>query len=326
MSHFPATHSILCSDHLSSFLDEKYLFKGIVYCKLLKTWVNDTYLITSGLERFIFRVYRYGWRNKEEVQAELDVILLLKKKGISLSFPIADKTGDYIQSFDAIEGTRFGVLFSFANGEKPTTNSNELEFSVGKYMGNIHQYTAGLKVDRINYTAEVLLDDAIEKIRVRLPLRSEEFFFLKKFQQYFYKEIITLNVESFRRGVVHLDVWRDNFHLDNNKQITLFDFDFCGNGWLLLDLAFHAIVTFITEPNLEKYEVEMDNFYKGYENVIPISKEERNAIPLLATVTLIYYLSVQSERFAAIYANEEYIKLVINQRIKRWVLYCELFD
>ena len=323
MSYFPATHSILSSSDILSFLEKKYHLQNGSTCKLLKTWVNDTYLITNDLERFIFRVYRHGWRNEEEVQAEIDVILLLDKNDISVSFPIADKSKKYIQHFNAIEGTRFGVLFSFAKGEKPKTNTVELEFKTGEFMANIHQHTEGLIKSRINYSPETLIDDAIEKIGMTLSAESEEILFLKKIQQYFYKKIKNLKTEKFRRGVVHLDIWRDNFHLNNNE-ITLFDFDFCGNGWLVLDLAFHAIVVFITESNIEKYETEMENFYKGYENISLLKQEEKDAIPLLATCTLIYYLSFQSERFAAVYATEDYLKMFINQRIKRWVNYCEL--
>jgi len=324
MSFFPASHSILSAESLISFLEKKYSFKGKSNCKLIKNWVNDSYLISDNLNRYILRIYRHGWRSREEVQAEINVVLLLKEKDVSVSFPIADKNDEYVQEFDAIEGTRFGVLFSFAKGEKPNTNSKELEFEIGQLIANIHLHTEGLNKNRIDYSIKFLLDDSIEKIGKRLSNSSEEFLFLKIFQQYFYKEIENIDYESFRKGIVHLDIWRDNLHQDSNNGITLFDFDFCGNGWLILDLAFHAIVVFITESNLEKYESEMKTFYKGYENVTPLNEKEKKAIPLLATCTLIYYLAFQSERFAAIYANEDYLKLVVNQRIKRWVNYCDL--
>ena len=85
------------------------------------------------------------------------------------------------------------------------------------------------------------------------------------------------------------------------------------------------MVVFISEPNIEKYESEMKNFYKGYENISPIKKEEKDVIVLLATAVLIYYLGFQSERFAAVYATEDYLKLFINQRIKRWTEYGQCY-
>jgi len=329
MSYFPASHSLLSETHLISFLENKYSLKSNFKCKLIKTWVNDTYLIINELEQFVFRVYRYGWRDKSEIQAEVDLILMLKEKDISVSSPIADKAGNYIQVLEAIEGVRMGVMFHFANGEKPKSNSNEVAFLIGEYMAQFHQQTVDLKIPRIEYSIKFLLDHSIEKIGKKLNQLSPEFLFLKKFQQYFYEVIEKLKLKKFRKGVVHFDLWRDNIHVSRNlfnqrNKITLFDFDFCGNGWLILDLAFYEIINFITEPNQEKYKKELVDFRKGYENVIEIKEEEKDAIPLLATCTLIYYLSFQSERFEAVYANDDYIKLVINQRIKRWIKYCNL--
>ena len=95
-----------------------------------------------------------------------------------------------MQSFEAIEGTRFGVLFSFAKGEKPKSNSEELEFSIGNFMAKFHQQTEGVELPRIQYSPQILLDDSIERIGQYLQKDSEEFLFLKKFQQCFYLSLI----------------------------------------------------------------------------------------------------------------------------------------
>ena len=189
MNHFPASKSILSPVQLLEFFKKKYPNLKPSKCKLIKSWVNDTYLIFSDLSQYIFRVYRIGWRNEMEIQAEVDFLLLLKEKGISVSYPIADKAGKYLQKFNAIEGTRFGVLFYFAKGEKPTTNSNDLEISIGKLMASIHLNSQDLKIERIDYTLEFLLDHSIDEIGKRINQKSPEFLFLKKIQQYFYKEI-----------------------------------------------------------------------------------------------------------------------------------------
>jgi len=324
MNFFPSSKSILSAEKILEFLEKKYVFLNGFNCKLIKSWVNDTYLITNDLDKYIFRVYRVGWRSEKEILAEIELVLKLRKKDISVSFPIPDLDDCFIQTFNAIEGNRIGVLFSFASGDKPKNSNEELEYSIGNYMAYLHQETEGMRLPRIEYTIETLLYEAIEKIGNYLNQESEEYLFLIKIKQYIYREIENVNLTSFRRGVIHFDLWKDNLHVDENKEITIFDFDFCGNGWLILDLAFHEIVTFITEPNIQKYESEINSFRKGYEDIFQIKKEEKDAIPLLAICALIYYLSFQSEKFAAIYANEDYIKLVINQRIKRWIKHCSL--
>ena len=118
MNHFPVSNSIISEIHLADFLIDTYNFEKNTSCQLIKTWVNDTYLVEVSSEKFIFRIYRLDWRSENEIAEELRLINLLKEKNISISFPILDKKDNFIQSINAPEGKRFGVLFSFADGEK----------------------------------------------------------------------------------------------------------------------------------------------------------------------------------------------------------------
>lgn len=40
-------------------------------CKLLKRGLNDTYLVETEQGKYILRLYRRGWRTKEEIDFEL---------------------------------------------------------------------------------------------------------------------------------------------------------------------------------------------------------------------------------------------------------------
>lgn len=71
---FPIVKSILSAAHLAPFLQGQYDLSGEVNFKLIKNWVNDTYLLESGAERFIFRVYSYAWRLQEEIVAEVKLL------------------------------------------------------------------------------------------------------------------------------------------------------------------------------------------------------------------------------------------------------------
>ncbi|MEO6901714.1 MAG: phosphotransferase [Bacteroidia bacterium] len=55
------------------------------------------------------------------------------------------------------------------------------------------------------------------------------------------KELVKACNLNLRKDIVHLDIWFDNLNISNNKKIALFDFDFCGNGWLCLDIAYYIL-------------------------------------------------------------------------------------
>jgi Ser/Thr protein kinase RdoA (MazF antagonist) len=63
---------------------------------------------------------------------------------------------------------------------------------------------------------------------------------------------------QIKTGIVHLDIWFDNLNIAPNNQITLFDFDFCGNGWFCLDVAYYVLQV----HNIEKYEPQNRIFYE----------------------------------------------------------------
>ena len=249
MNHFPVSNSIISEIHLGDFLIDTYNFEKNTSCQLIKTWVNDTYLVEVSSEKFIFRIYRLDWRSENEIAEELRLINLLKEKNISISFPILDKKDNFIQSINAPEGKRFGVLFSFAEGEKQLNLSPDLHFEIGKMMGEIHKTSEGLLLDRVTYTSQVLLFDSLKNIENVLGNDSTEFGFLKQTQTQLSTIFKEINPGKIRKGAVHLDLWADNLNIDSNNKITLFDFDFCGNGYLALDIRFHVMMLFLFEPN-----------------------------------------------------------------------------
>lgn len=82
--------------------------------------------------------------------------------------------------------------------------------------------------------------------------------------------------QNMRSGAVHLDVWFDNLHIDHEKEITFFDFDFCGNGYLCFDISYFLFQLFTIYPNEEEYQAKADHFLKGYASVTEIGNEEKN--------------------------------------------------
>ena len=65
-----------------------------------------------------------------------------------------------MQELAAPEGTRYAVLFSFAEGGKVRFLTPSACATIGSLMGRLHQLTAGQFLARTTYTPEVLLTQA----------------------------------------------------------------------------------------------------------------------------------------------------------------------
>lgn len=322
MTHFPVSNSNLSAHHLSVFLEKKYTLEANTKCHLIKAGINDTYSISDSLQQYVFRVYSLNWRTKEEIGEEIKLLLLLREKGLSISYPIADSEGNYIQLLNAPEGNRYGVLFNNAPGEKQHLIAAETHFQIGQLMARFHQITHGQKLHRVQYTAEVLLVDSLKKIASFLRDDTAEMSFMKEAQQYLLNQIQTADFSQIRQGIVHLDIWFDNLNITQDQKVTLFDFDFCGNGWLCIDIAYYVMQL----HNMEKYQVndyqpKVDSFLEGYESVTHISEEEKRLMPALGVSLYYFYLGVQCQRYdnwSNSFLNESYLKRFINGLVKRY--------
>ncbi|CAG5002480.1 hypothetical protein DYBT9275_02901 [Dyadobacter sp. CECT 9275] len=102
---FPATYSTLCPDALSALISDKYDIE-VIQCKLLVRGVGDTYLVESGDDRFILRIYRCSHRSLAQIKEEVLILQTLKHAGVSVSYPILDVSGQAILSIEAVEGLR----------------------------------------------------------------------------------------------------------------------------------------------------------------------------------------------------------------------------
>jgi len=320
MSHFPVTHSNLSASHLAIFLQQVYAIGEPLGCSILKSGINDTYLVTAPAGRYIFRVYSLAWRTKEEIGEEIKLLLLLKDNDLSVSYPLADAAGSYIKLLHAPEGDRYGVLFSYAEGEKLPQYDQDTHYSVGELMARIHTATHNMELQRPTYNETNLLLQPLIEISNFLPDgTAPEMAFMATAQQYLLTELRNANVAELRHGIVHMDIWFDNLNINSGKQITIFDFDFCGNGWLCLDIAYYILQLHSVEKDETICLQKVNSFLSGYESITAISAEEKRLLPALGVAMYFFYLGIQCSRFhnfSNVFLNPAYLRRFITVLVK----------
>lgn len=320
MITFPVITSTLSAKELGVFIKDKYQLKEDFKCDLFRTGMNHTYFLSDNEDKYVLRVYSHNWRTKSEIVQEIELLKLLKENNLSVSFPIQDKNGEFIQEINAPEGVRYVVLFSFAQGGKIRFMDNETCFEIGSLMSKIHNLTTNKTINRVTYNKKSLVEQPYEYLNQFFSDKLPEMQFIKEFEQNFNDS----DFENTQNGVLHMDIWYDNMAVTNEKEITIFDFDFCGNGKQILDVAYFCKQLFFIELDKEKYESKVKSFLNGYGKNRSLSKKELELIPKAGACIFVFYLGIQAQRFdwSNIFLTENYLKMFVG-RIKSWLQYYE---
>lgn len=188
-------------------------------------------------------------------------------------------------------------------------------------MAKMHRLTSNLKLERVNYSPQIILIDSFEQLEKFISVDTEEMIFMSSTQKYLLDELGKADISKIRNGSVHLDIWFDNLSIDENNEITLFDFDFCGNGWLCYDIAYYILQINSTEKDEEECRLKTEAFLSGYESVTKIGDEEKRLLPALGVSLYFFYLGVQCQRYdnwSNTFLNEIYLKRFINLLVKKY--------
>ncbi|MCK8495960.1 phosphotransferase [Spirosoma sp. RP8] len=299
MTIFPTQYSTLSALALRDRIAERYGFDEL-RCRFLLHGVSDTYVLESPVEKYIFKVYRDAHRSLNEIKGEVELLNILKEQGAKVAYPIRDMRGEQIQVFNAAEGTRHGVLFTFAHGYNVYDLTDEQLRVVGREMAFNHNITAriDLSYERKAYDMDTTLTRPLELLKPAFADNLEGYTYLLALADQVREKMASFDTDNFGYGYCHYDYLPKNFHFDGNA-FTLFDFDFAGKGYLANDLAsflvhffFHTITGKITK---EEGNRQFAVFIEGYRQVRTLSDEELAAVPFFGIMFWIFYLGFAYE-------------------------------
>jgi len=328
---FPAQYSTLSATALKKYIAQTYNLEDF-NCKLLIRNVSDTYILESGNEKFIFKIYRDSHRKLSEIEAEVELLNILKGEGNSVSYPINDIHGNQIQQFNAIEGIRNGILFSYAEGNVILDLNDDQLQNIGRSIAKLHNTTASLKLknQRQEFNFETTLFEPLKTLKPHFKDMPEEFVYLEEVADKVVKKFEIFDIKNFSYGYCHYDLFPKNFHFDSAGKITFFDFDFAGEGYLINDLMsflnhffFHILNNLTTIQQAEK---DFQTCLKAYQEIRVLTADEIKAIPYLGITFHIFFLKFFYDNYddwSNVFLTPRYTKHRVGL-IKKWVeMYCE---
>ena len=290
---FPVQYSTLQSCALQDKILTKYHFNGLPLCEFLYRGMNDSYLVKDLSSQYIFKVYRHAWRGLVDVESEIELLQYLKSNGASVSFPIADKQDNAIQTIVAPEGERFAALFSYAEGSSLMSDMTiEQSRIAGREFAKIHMLTVNrqLKNQRSQLNLTGLLDSSSFMIEPFIDDKNNDLTNLREVIMKLKKKFTSVALNELDCGICHGDFHPANYHISERNKITIYDFDSCCVGYFAYDIATFYYWIVRAYKNAKRI---MGSFLRGYQEIRKLSELEIALMPYFGAASFIWMIGMQ---------------------------------
>jgi Ser/Thr protein kinase RdoA (MazF antagonist) len=281
----PATYSLVAPAAVQQLIHSRYKFIEQGSVTFIHQGIHDTYLVTTSKQKFIFRLYRHEWKNRSSIEEELEALQFLRRKDISVSYPMTDSSNSLIQLLECAEGMRYAVLFQYAEGTKPELLDESSAELFGRTLAVLHKGFEGFEHPaRTNsYTPEDIVRRTIHRIANRQPTMLDIINATGENILSLFPKQLTARLT---KGTCHGDPHHENIHIQDGV-ITFFDFDFVGQGFLLYDIGSFA-----------RYERErpqnINAFLKGYTSVCTMTDLELKLISRFTLLMRFFHLGARA--------------------------------
>ena len=232
----------------------------------------------------ILRIGHSFRKSESQIKGEVDWINYLARGGVSVARAVPSKNNKLVEAIDDGLGGKFLVTaFIKAKGRQPweagwSTTRYE---SYGELLGKMHSLT-------VNYQPKPAWkrpewDTAsMNFIDQYLPLSE-----VGAHREYksLLQHICKLPKDKNSYGLIHQDAHQNNFFMDEDGTLTLFDFDDCAYSWFINDIA---IVLFYISmdaeefgyPSVASFTTEfMVHFLRGYSRAYTLPRHWLKEIP-----------------------------------------------
>lgn len=249
--------------------------------KLIVLSENATYMVKnkeSGKNDGVLRIGRPGYHTLSELNSEMKWLKQINEyTPLVVANPIKGLNGEFIQNVKGSDGEIYNcVITEFLAGSSPDENNEEQMVKQFKYLGEttayLHRQTeiwnGTSKIDRYEWN----FDNVIGKTpkwgdwRSFPDMTPEAQTFLEDVVQIIEKRLKRYGKTENNFGLIHADLRLANLLIEG-EQIKVIDFDDCGFGWHLQDLA--SALSFIEEkPIVPKL---VNAWLSGYKKVLPFT-------------------------------------------------------
>ncbi|WBW96003.1 phosphotransferase enzyme family protein [Oceanirhabdus sp. W0125-5] len=280
-------YSVLRDDDLIILLDEYYNIKNVKSLRLHRAFIGDVYFIEDDKQSYVMKIYKSDLLHKKNAENSADVMEYLRESGITVPKVYKNKNNCNTTTIFAPEGEREVVVISFIDEKKISEeHKDEDHRMIGKQVALMRSVMKDYPyLDRLaKIDEDYIIDNFIKVMNKYFPKKEEEISFFKSYGEIISKKIKELYSKQPQCiGFCHGDFHDGNIIKTLNDEVAFFDFDACGIGCNMLDIAVYCDET--NYFNLDKTQIKetqktLEVFLEGYTKVFPLSQLERDSIPL----------------------------------------------
>lgn len=304
MPSFPVSYSVCCTQTLLSDVLPLFQIEQPLECIFWCQGLNDSYKVVTAKQTYLLRIYRYGWRQLEEINFELDALLYLHKKGLDIAYPIATHSGEYTVAVNCAEGLRHAILTRYIDGQE--INIDKLE-DIERYahqiaLLHIHSEDFSSKHLRFQLDVQHLVTEPLQRIKPFLQDREKDWLFISEYGQELTATLKAALENRIDFGFCHGDLHGGNAH-QYDQQLALFDFDCCALGLRCYDLAVFKWSLLLQDKNLTLWNA----FIEKYQQYRPLQTQQMTLIDSLVSIRQLWLMGVHIEiAVAKGWLNERY--------------------
>jgi len=261
---------------------------------------NHTFRIdgpNSG--RHVLRLHRPRYQSRTAIGSELSWLeAITDDTDIPVPRPIPGADGEIVQE---VAPDRFAALFAFENGTEPRPESDLVPLfeTLGRYAATLHRHVGGWTqpgsfVRPIWDAVGILEPTGLWGDWRKGPhVEGETLATLTELDAALRADLSNYGTDIDRFGLIHADMRLANLLVDGDATVLL-DFDDCGHGWFLYDLA--ASLSFIeTSPQVPAL---IRAWLTAYIKVRPLKPEDLrmiDALILLRRMALLAWIGSHGE-------------------------------
>ncbi len=242
---------------------------------------NSNFLLRTEAGSFILTLYE-----KRVSEADLPFFLGLMEhlagRGIRCPLPVKARDGKALR---CVAG-RPAAIISFLEGMWVRRPKREHCAAVGRAMAEMHAAGRDFEIARVNALALKDWRPLFEMSRARADTIEPGL------ETFVSAELAFLEANwpaGLPEGVIHADLFPDNVFFLKGELSGLIDFYFACNDLLAYDLAV-GLNAWCFEPDNSFNVTKGGALIRAYEEVRPLSEEERRALPILARGAALRFL------------------------------------
>lgn len=261
---------------------------GVQGAQFISASENAVYQVKGPGGKAALRLHRDGYQNAETIWSELWWTKALANAGVQVPLPLAALNGDNIVTLPNgqlatmvswVKGAPFGIYGAPLNGTG--TEQEALFKRIGQAVAHLHNVTDKLTFpdtfQRHSWDRDGLLGETPfwGQFWENPTLTNDERTMVLRARAVAHDQLTVFLENGADFGLIHADILRSNTYI-HDQNVTLIDFDDCGFGFRIYDLA-----TLMSQnEGLENTPALQAAAVAGYRKIRPLSDEAEALLPM----------------------------------------------